>query len=182
MRAHRLRAVTDVHATLHDELPLEAIAEFALAKDEIAMRCPHCRQSLVRSSEPPFVLWTCRICGGCAATMAVLRKGVRHDAIQRAWARTMGAKRNARLPCPGCSMTMYRVPTEGPEIDLCRSCQMIWFDAGELEEMPHRSADEISAERKAESWARERREWRRKRDRDEAFLWWLGRRYPFWLG
>ena len=43
---------------------------------------------------------------------------------------------------------MYCVPTEGPEIDLCRCCQMIWFDAGELEELPHRTSEELATEQK----------------------------------
>lgn len=72
---------------------------------------------------------------------------------------------------------MYRVPTEGPEIDVCRGCQMMWFDAGELEEMPRRSSSEISAETDAEDRERERREWRRRIESQEEFLLWL-RRHP----
>jgi Zn-finger nucleic acid-binding protein len=51
---------------------------------------------------------------------------------------------------------MSRVPTEGPEIDLCRVCQLTWFDAGELEAMPHRSTESIAADEKAEGWAQQR--------------------------
>jgi Zn-finger nucleic acid-binding protein len=76
---------------------------------------------------------------------------------------------------------MSRVPTEGPEIDLCRVCQLMWFDAGELEAMPHRSAESIATEQKAEREAQEQGEWRRRRESDEAFLTWLGR-HPFGLG
>jgi Zn-finger nucleic acid-binding protein len=119
------------------------------------MRCPRCRQPIVRSDRPPLLLWECRGCGGCAATLAVLRKAIRHDAIQRAWNRTVGSGRTALLPCPECSTRMSRVPTEGPEVDLCRVCQLMWFDAGELEAMPHRSAESIAAEQKAERWAQE---------------------------
>jgi Zn-finger nucleic acid-binding protein len=43
----------------------------------------------------------------------------------------MGGKRYAAIRCPDCQITMYRVPTAGPEVDLCRSCQLIWFDSGE---------------------------------------------------
>jgi Zn-finger nucleic acid-binding protein len=72
---------------------------------------------------------------------------------------------------------MSRVPTEGPEIDLCRRCQLMWFDAGELEAMPHRSTEAIAAEQKAERWTQEQRQWQRRRESDEAFLTWL-RRHP----
>ena len=59
-----------------------------------------------------------------AATLAVLRKAIRPDALQRAWSRTIGDARTSLLPCPSCSTMMNRVPTEGPEIDLCRCCQL----------------------------------------------------------
>ncbi len=85
----------------------------------------------------------------------------------------MGAKRNGQLRCPDCARTMFCVPTEGPEIDVCRGCQLMWFDAGELDEMPHWSAAEIESAQTADAWAQERREWRRRRDRDEEFLRWL---------
>ncbi len=139
------------------------------------MRCPHCRQPLVRTDRPPYLVWTCCLCGGCAATLAVLRKGIRHDALQRAWQRTIGHGRTALLLCPDCAQLMNRVPTEGPEIDLCRQCQLVWFDAGELEAMPQRSAEEIAAAQKTERWARELREFQRRRDAHQEFMLWLMR-------
>ncbi len=70
---------------------------------------------------------------------------------------------------------MNCVPTEGPQVDLCRGCQLVWFDAGELDEMPHRSPESIVAEEKANRRTQERREWQRRRDADEAFITWLQR-------
>ncbi len=89
----------------------------------------------------------------------------------------MGARRNANIRCPGCAMRMYCVPTPGPEVDICRGCQLMWFDAGELADMPHRSAAELEEARRAEAWAQEQREWRQRRERDEEFVTWL-RRHP----
>jgi Zn-finger nucleic acid-binding protein len=134
----------------------------------------------MRSRRPPYLVWTCRLCGGCSANLAVLRKVIRHDSLQRVWNRTIGHARTALLPCPDCSTLMNCVPTEGPEIDLCRHCQLVWFDAGELEEMPKRTEAEIAAEQKAERWAQELRDWQRRREDDEAFLSWLrGHRWAF---
>jgi Zn-finger nucleic acid-binding protein len=72
---------------------------------------------------------------------------------------------------------MYSVPTEGPEVDVCRGCQLMWFDAAELSELPHRSEAELEAARKAEDRNREGQEWRQRRERDEEFLAWV-RRHP----
>lgn len=139
-------------------------------------RCPRCRRALVRVAEPPFVVWRCDDCGGASATIAVLRKGIRHEALKRAWAHTIGHARRSQLKCPDCVQTMWCVPTEGPEIDLCRNCQLIWFDANELDELPHRSAEELERERAEGRWQQELRDMQRRRERDEEFLAFVRRR------
>jgi Zn-finger nucleic acid-binding protein len=60
---------------------------------------------------------------------------------------------------------MHLVPTEGPEIDLCRNCQMVWFDAGELDELPKRTPAMIAGDR----WAEELRQMRRRREDSEFY-------------
>jgi Zn-finger nucleic acid-binding protein len=42
---------------------------------------------------------------------------------------------------------MYVVPAEGSEIDLCRECQLIWFDFHEMDGLPRRTEGELKAER-----------------------------------
>ena len=69
---------------------------------------------------------------------------------------------------------MFAVPTEGPEIDLCRKCQIAWFDAGELKSMPRKTAEEIGRER----WAEELRGFQRRRA-ESAFYDRLIRRHRF---
>jgi Zn-finger nucleic acid-binding protein len=140
------------------------------------MRCPHCRQSLVCSDRPPLRVWACPACNGCAATLAVLRKAIRYDTLQRVWACTIGHARTSLLPCPSCARAMNSVPTEGPLIDVCRGCQLVWFDARELEAMPHRSAEELAAEQRAARWQDEQREWQRRAEDVARFTAWLSRR------
>lgn len=72
---------------------------------------------------------------------------------------------------------MYSVPTEGPEVDGCRGCQPMRFDAAELSELSHRSEAELEAARRAYDRDRGRHEWRRRRERGEEFLAWV-RRHP----
>lgn len=60
---------------------------------------------------------------------------------------------------------MDRVPTDGPEIDICRRCQMMWFDAGDLEELPRRSDDALAAAR----WQEELRQMQRRRENRECY-------------
>jgi len=70
---------------------------------------------------------------------------------------------------------MTSAPTEGPVIDICRGCQLVWFDASELEAMPRRSADEIAQDRRTKEGVRERRQWQRRRDDLVAFETWITR-------
>jgi Zn-finger nucleic acid-binding protein len=114
----------------------------------------------------PYLLWACGKCGGCAATIATLRKSIQHETLRRAWNRTVGANRRALMDCPGCRSSMHRVPiSDGPEIDLCRQCQMMWFDADELAQMPSRSEADIASE----SWGAELRDVQRRRESSEFF-------------
>jgi Zn-finger nucleic acid-binding protein len=92
------------------------------------------------------------------------------------WGQIIGHARTSLLRCPDCALAMNVVPTEGPEIDLCRGCQLLWFDAGELEEMPHRSAESIASEAHTERLAEEQRQWRDLSERNVRFLQYLQRR------
>lgn len=122
--------------------------------------------------------WVCGRCAGCAVTMANLRKGVQHQYLQDVWNRTVGQSQNTLLRCPACAAMMHTVPTmDGPEIDLCRKCQTIWFDAGELSALPRPSAREIAKRR----WDEEQREDRAARA-DREFYDRLIRRRSNWPG
>lgn len=53
----------------------------------------------------------------------------------------------------------------GPEIDVCRHCQMMWFDAGELDEMPKRATEDVAADK----WQDELRQMRRRREDSDFY-------------
>lgn len=42
--------------------------------------------------------------------------------------------------CPKCNNDMEAIVYEGVEVDRCRSCQGIWFDAGESDWLRHEDA------------------------------------------
>lgn len=99
------------------------------------------------------------------ATIATLRKGIQHDCLQGAWNRTVGSDRKGLHRCPECSTLMCAIPTDGPEIDLCRLCQMIWFDADELGQLPKRSSGAI----KRDQWQEELRQMQKRREDREYY-------------
>jgi len=102
----------------------------------------------------------------------MLRRGIRHDYLHDAWQRAIGAARSAGRRCPGCSAATDLVPTAGPEFDVCRRCQLMWFDAGELDALPVRDADGLAAEQ----WQDELRRMQRRREDSEFYARILSRR------
>ena len=44
------------------------------------------------------------------------------------------------IRCPKCRADMEQVVHEGVEVDRCRHCQGLWFDAGEIEQLKNRTA------------------------------------------
>ncbi|MCA9121498.1 MAG: rhomboid family intramembrane serine protease [Planctomycetaceae bacterium] len=130
-------------------------------------RCPRCHDSrLVRTSNSQGRFFECPDCRGRAVALAVLRRVVDQDAIKQVWidanrAKTKGDSGAARrlesndyggsssllaiggVNCPVCSREMAEVgiPRSQPllHIDVCRTCQFVWFDPHELEELPTKS-------------------------------------------
>ena len=85
-------------------------------------------------------LWKCQACSGVAANVAVLRQYLKDDTVRRIWleAITVSTLSNRKCPCCVQMMKEFTVSRENRRIDLdlCRTCQLIWFDNDELEAFP----------------------------------------------
>ena len=85
-------------------------------------------------------LWKCQACSGVAANVAVLRQYLKDDTVRRIWleAITVSTLSNRKCPCCVQMMKEFTVSRENRRIDLdlCRTCQLIWFDKDELEAFP----------------------------------------------
>ncbi len=121
------------------------------------MNCPGCHVALLEKRVSPFVVSACRKCGGCAATIAALRSGIRYAFLQTAWNRAVGHGRTGRRKCPSCAKPMRVLPINGPDIDLCTGCQILWFDRGELDALPKLSEAEMHEEQEEEEQRQVRR-------------------------
>jgi membrane associated rhomboid family serine protease/Zn-finger nucleic acid-binding protein len=73
----------------------------------------------------------CSRCGGEALNLHVLRQNAANAAVNRIWQLSGTEPKTSPLPCPSCGRASSTVLV-GDEIDVCRACQMIWFDAAEL--------------------------------------------------
>lgn len=72
--------------------------------------------------------------------MPLLRRLVEPSALRQIWNRTFDAEVPSRRHCPACHRPMLQVAAERAAeripLDVCRGCQLLWFDADEFEAMP----------------------------------------------
>ncbi|HUX01453.1 MAG TPA: rhomboid family intramembrane serine protease [Phycisphaerae bacterium] len=104
--------------------------------------CPRCAVPLVRLKTQAGTVYHCPRCGGRNAALAVLRKaGARPRFLKDLWITGLRSKAPSPLRCPHCNRAMASVemPSAGEDtlrLDLCSSCQAVWFDAREFETVP----------------------------------------------
>ena len=102
--------------------------------------CPNCGKTLTRTRGPKGLHWDCTLCGGRAVGLPVLRAAIGNDCVTALWSRAIGAPDGTGKSCPICSRAMTDVTmglaNRALELDLCRRCEFVWFDAGEFEAIP----------------------------------------------
>jgi Zn-finger nucleic acid-binding protein len=69
--------------------------------------------------------------------LAVLRGRSGDALVPRLWSE-VGAHPRPGIACPLCRRSSSALMAHGVELDLCRPCQSLWFDADELDRFPVR--------------------------------------------
>ena len=102
--------------------------------------CPQCRAVLQRTQTRSGIFWLCPACGGRAVTVSLLRSLVHESTMRELWSRTFNQGLPKIRPCPSCHRAMQEIPVtvrpQGIKLDVCRTCQFVWFDPQEFECMP----------------------------------------------
>lgn len=104
--------------------------------------CPDCQIRLRSFSASGDFDWTCPRCGGRAANLAILKKRTIETVVQNITHRLRVGGGEPGRTCPTCRKTMrivaayFRKGDDAVEVDVCASCQWIWFDADEFESLP----------------------------------------------
>ncbi len=85
------------------------------------------------------MFWICAGCGGQAVSVALLRHTIGEGRVQTLWAQAIRAGNNGKS-CPIClrAMSPVTMGVPGKELDLnvCKRCEFVWFDACEYEAIP----------------------------------------------
>lgn len=104
------------------------------------MLCPRCGKPLDLEKHIQGGLWRCPQCHGVAANLAVLHRHLEEDVARDFWRRAGQASVPSKRHCPSCSKPLRefvaRHEKQSLHLDLCRPCQLMWFDRGELEVFP----------------------------------------------
>ena len=104
------------------------------------LTCPTCETVLKQTMTGKGMLWLCETCAGLAVNVAVLRKCLDTKIVREFWLKATNESQLSERKCPSC-MQKLKEFTVGEynrqvRLDLCRMCQLIWFDRNELEMFP----------------------------------------------
>jgi Zn-finger nucleic acid-binding protein len=104
------------------------------------MLCPRCCKPLNLEKHIQGGLWRCPQCHGVAANLAVLRRRLEEEVARDFWLKAGRASVPSKRHCPSCSKPLRefvaRHEKQSLHLDLCRPCQLMWFDRGEMEVFP----------------------------------------------
>ena len=106
--------------------------------------CPACNATLQPQKLDTLRLWKCDSCGGIAISVPTVRKGLTAESFKKIWQKIASGETEAGRPCPGCRKPLSVVAAdnqgEAVMIDVCRSCQLLWFDDKEFSYLPRAEA------------------------------------------
>lgn len=102
--------------------------------------CPTCKIQLDKIKGSSGVLWCCSSCKGRTSTVSLLRKNISSEVVNELWQAARSGNYEGKRPCPSCYKPMAEIPVKGVHkteyLDICTSCQFLWFDYKEFEALP----------------------------------------------
>ncbi len=112
--------------------------------------CPRCGGRLKKDFYYGKICYRCTRCNGISASVAMIRSlSKSRDFANYLWQKALKSN-SSYLYCPVCRKPMRQIVQNinedmALELDVCCSCQSVWFDAGELEAVP-RKLPEVKCE------------------------------------
>ena len=105
------------------------------------MNCPRCQTPLEKTFFRNVISFSCPHCHGQAMTLSGLRSiGVEQENLTAIWRSANAGKLDSQIYCPECRHPMRLLKLDNGNnifyIDLCTVCHILWFDFGELAQLP----------------------------------------------
>src|SRR4029453_2046048 len=117
--------------------------------DDMSLTCPRCNVPLKEVRTSGGVFYACNVCGGRAVTMELRRKRVTWESINPLWLHAMRGEGGIGLRCPLCRQPMIGVALSDQaeiNVDVCKHCHFIWFDAYEVDTLVPRQPEPVAPE------------------------------------
>ena len=109
--------------------------------------CPTCDVSLQSQKPGGVLLWKCASCSGLVVSLPTVRKGLKPQEFKKIWQQLYSGKTKTGRPCPGCKKPLTVVKADGQDdeilIDVCRRCQVLWFDDKEFSSLPRAEPEPV---------------------------------------
>jgi membrane associated rhomboid family serine protease/Zn-finger nucleic acid-binding protein len=113
------------------------------------LTCPRCQIPLKEVRTSRGVFWKCGNCDGRAITVELLRRTFTDASINPLWLHAIRGEGRADVPCPMCKRPMLEVALSDQaaiNVDVCRSCHFVWFDAREMDTLSPRPVPAVAPE------------------------------------
>jgi Zn-finger nucleic acid-binding protein len=101
-------------------------------------KCPICKTTLETVRQREGLYYPCRLCNGRAVTIPQIRHVLGERVVMKLLRLMRLNPRPSPHLCPFCEKPMLVVNSQDPQIqvDICRSCNAVWFDEPTYECLP----------------------------------------------
>ncbi len=102
------------------------------------MHCPKCNNKQIIEFSYATGTYNCPVCSGCWMEYSPLksyleeRDEIAAKAVRSIW--DLRTEQSSNLRCPQDNQPLYVFAHKGVELEFCRQCRGLWFDANELED------------------------------------------------
>jgi len=126
---------------MHFENIMSLKKEFLSKKIE----CPRCGINTVRKEVeifgPNIKIDICDKCNGIWLDHGELNKLLKDKKLSDYLTKDIGTQSKSKLICPRCGGLMDLERADDVEVDVCLSCNGVWLDEGELEDLKAKSKE-----------------------------------------
>jgi Zn-finger nucleic acid-binding protein len=135
-----------------------------------------CCKKMMTVGEGRRVSWRCPGCTAVAVNASVLKETLGEGVFNPLW-QTLRAGAESGVGCPECGISMNHTYLDDVHLEGCAICTLVWFDAGEWEQMLGVELGESDPTRKLtpEEMQQVISQWRRQRaeneETEDATLW-----------
>lgn len=109
--------------------------------------CPICAKPLETTRQREGLYYHCAVCDGRAVTVSQIRHVLGERVAMKILRLMKLSRRDTSRECPFCAKSMRVLSMQEPplELDACRTCNAVWFDAPTYASLPQLAFESTSS-------------------------------------